>query len=223
MRPIRAILHPDPALQAANRRRRLPAGAALALVMLAAARAQTPDSTSAAAPQAAPAAVSEPLLRPQPAKTAFPSPNGVLIRSALMPGWGQWANGQKLKSLVVFGLEAGLAANAAVQDSRMWKSKTDDEKEFYRNNKSLSIWWFAGVYLLNCLDAYVDAELRDFDTGPDLAGPAGRGISVAAVVPLGKGAGGRRPSIRIRCSDSAFGRQASAASNSASGGCRPGG
>jgi hypothetical protein len=214
MRQIHAIFRHGPALKAANRRCRLPAGAALALMLMATAKAQTSDTTSAA--------VSDSLLRPQPAETSFPSPNGVLIRSALIPGWGQWANGQKLKSLIVFGLEAGLAANAAVQDSRMWKSKTDDEKEFYRNNKSLSIWWFAGVYLLNCLDAYVDAELRDFDTGPDLTGPAGRRIFVAAVVPLGKGAAGRRPSIRIRWSDSTFGRQASAASNAAGGVCRSG-
>jgi hypothetical protein len=78
-------------------------------------------------------------------------------------------NGQAWKGLLVVGAEAGLAINAVLQDRRMVRSNTPEEREFYRNNKSLSIWWFAGVYFLNLLDAYINASLRDFDTGPEIS------------------------------------------------------
>lgn len=39
----------------------------------------------------------------------------------------------------------------------------------YRRYRDLSILVTAGVYLLNLLDAYVDAELFDFDISPDLS------------------------------------------------------
>jgi hypothetical protein len=103
------------------------------------------------------------------AGNALPSPTGVMLRSAVLPGWGQWVNGQAWKGLLVVGAEAGLAINAVLQDRRMVRSNTPEEREFYRNNKSLSIWWFAGVYFLNLLDAYIDASLRDFDTGPEIS------------------------------------------------------
>ncbi|HDQ44705.1 MAG TPA: hypothetical protein ENN17_04285 [bacterium] len=110
----------------------------------------------------------------------YPSPKGAVIRSALLAGWGQWYNGRKLKSLLVLGGEAGLIANAVIQNQKVQRSATLEERRFYENNRGLSIWWAAAVYFLNLLDAYVDAALSDFDVGPDLtwrySGFGGRGI-----------------------------------------------
>ncbi|MDE8712413.1 DUF5683 domain-containing protein, partial [Phocaeicola vulgatus] len=41
-------------------------------------------------------------------------------------------------------------------------------KDFYRRNRDLSILCFIGVYILSVIDAYVDAELSDFDISKDL-------------------------------------------------------
>ena len=42
-------------------------------------------------------------------------------------------------------------------------------KKLYRRNRDLSIILTAAFYLLNIMDAHVDAYFQDFDTGPDLA------------------------------------------------------
>lgn len=41
-------------------------------------------------------------------------------------------------------------------------------KDLYRRQRDLSIFAFIGVYLLSVIDAYVDAELSDFDISKDL-------------------------------------------------------
>lgn len=47
----------------------------------------------------------------------------------------------------------------------IFKSK----KDTFRRFRDLSIFSFAGVYLLSVIDAYVDAELSTFDISPDLS------------------------------------------------------
>lgn len=42
-------------------------------------------------------------------------------------------------------------------------------KDTYRRFRDLSIFAFVGVYLLSVVDAYVDAELSNFEIGPDLS------------------------------------------------------
>lgn len=42
-------------------------------------------------------------------------------------------------------------------------------KDVYRRQRDLSIFAFIGVYLLSVIDAYVDAELSDFDISKDLS------------------------------------------------------
>lgn len=96
------------------------------------------------------------------------SPTGAVIRSTLVPGWGQMYNGKWLKALIVVGTEAGLAGNAMLMNSRMLNSNTPDEREFYQYHRGTFVWWFVGIYLLNILDAYVDAQLFEFDVSPDL-------------------------------------------------------
>ena len=42
-------------------------------------------------------------------------------------------------------------------------------KDTYRRYRDLSIFAFIGVYLLSVIDAYVDAELSNFDITPALS------------------------------------------------------
>jgi hypothetical protein len=42
-------------------------------------------------------------------------------------------------------------------------------KDFFRRNRDLSIILTAGTYLISMVDAYVDAELFDFDISPNLS------------------------------------------------------
>lgn len=42
-------------------------------------------------------------------------------------------------------------------------------KDYYRRYRDISVFAFIGVYLLSIIDAYVDAELSNFDIGPDIS------------------------------------------------------
>lgn len=54
--------------------------------------------------------------------------------------------------------------------SKEWLQKTFKRKnDYYRRNRDLSIIGMLGVYLVSILDAYVDAQLYDFDISPDLS------------------------------------------------------
>lgn len=106
---------------------------------------------------------------------ALPPSRTVVIRSALLPGWGQWSNGAKWKAALVFGGELGLISAAVVQNQRAQQATVESEKMFYEDDRSRWVWIAGAVWLLNIVDAYVDAQLRGFDVGPTLAlGPPGR-------------------------------------------------
>lgn len=66
------------------------------------------------------------------------------------------------------------------------------KKDFYRRNRDLSIFAFIGVYLLSIIDAYVDAELSNFDISPDL----GLRIEPAVI----NDNYGRKNSVGMQCS-----------------------
>jgi hypothetical protein len=120
---------------------------------------------------------------------AFQSPRSAMLHSAVFPGWGQWRNGQRFKAVLVFGGEAALAVNAAYLNQRAVRTR-GDERAFYEDNRSLSIWWLFGVYFLNILDAYVDAQLRFFDTSTDLSSKVSSGgasvFGLQLKIPLGR-------------------------------------
>ena len=109
--------------------------------------------------------------------TFVKSPWEAVLKSAILPGWGQHYNEQKLKPYIIFGLEAGFITTAVLEDKWTWEnfdkannSANVDMKNFYlqryeyhKNRKNLFIWWSALIYLYNLADAYVDAHLFDFD------------------------------------------------------------
>ncbi len=97
------------------------------------------------------------------------SPRGAMLRSLAVPGWGQWYNGKKTKAVIIAGGEIGLIVDAIVLNQLAMAAKTADERYFYRDNRSLALWWLAGVILYSMADAYVDAHLYRFDESPDLS------------------------------------------------------
>jgi hypothetical protein len=102
------------------------------------------------------------------------NPTGAMLRSMVVPGWGQWYNEKRLKAAVVMGAELGLVVDAIVQNQLAARSDYDYEREYYRNNRSLAIWWLGAAILYSMADAYVDAHLFDFDERPELTmGPGG--------------------------------------------------
>ena len=96
------------------------------------------------------------------------TPAGAVLRSLVIPGWGQWYNDQKLKAVIVFAGEAALVGNVVYYHQKAKNSTDPFEQAFFEDYKSQFIWYLVGAHLLSLLDAYVDANLWDFDTGPDL-------------------------------------------------------
>lgn len=57
-----------------------------------------------------------------------------------------------------------------VEANKSWlKDILKARKDIYRRYRDISIFCFAGVYLLSVIDAYVDAELSHFDVSKDLS------------------------------------------------------
>jgi len=95
------------------------------------------------------------LLSDQPVK----SPMGAVVRSALLPGWGQVYNEQYTKAGIAFGLNAFLVYK--IWDFHQQWRQTHDQG--FRDRRNLYTWYFGAVYALTLLDAYVDAYLYGFD------------------------------------------------------------
>ena len=102
-------------------------------------------------------------------KTDVKNPTGAMIRSLVFPGLGQWYNNKKFKALIVFCAESGLLANAIYLNQQLVKSTEDWERNFYIENRNISVWWLVGVILFSVTDAFVDAHLADFDESPILS------------------------------------------------------
>jgi hypothetical protein len=98
----------------------------------------------------------------------LPSPKGAMIRSVIFPGWGQWYNGKKIKSVLVFLTEAGIVGASFYWNDRATNATNDLDREFYIDNRNLAYWYLGGAILLSMADAYVDAHLAGFDVSPEL-------------------------------------------------------
>lgn len=67
-------------------------------------------------------------------------------------------------------------------------------KDTYRRYRDMSIFAFIGVYLLSVVDAYVDAELSNFDITPDLS------MRVEPAVINTQMDGGSKKNVGVQCS-----------------------
>ena len=72
---------------------------------------------------------------------------------------------------------------------KIMKSKRD----YYRRYREICVISMVGVYLINIVDAYVDASLAHFDISPDLT------LDVAPAAIDNTAIGGRLPSLGVQC------------------------
>lgn len=85
-----------------------------------------------------------------------------------------------------------LNTNISGQEER-FKELFRKRKDLYRRQRDLSIFCFIGVYLLSIIDAYVDAELSDFDITKEI------GLKVEPAI-FNDGSNQRINSVGLQCS-----------------------
>lgn len=66
-------------------------------------------------------------------------------------------------------IPVGSSAESALKDTSFKENRIKRGKDYYRRYRDLSIIISVGVYLISILDAYVDAQLFDFDISQDLS------------------------------------------------------
>jgi hypothetical protein len=105
------------------------------------------------------------------------NPTGALFRSAFVPGWGQYYNRKYIKSAIFAGGEGYLIYGIAKywREARHHRSNFEQSTdrsyqtiEFLkysnaRDMRNLRLWILAGSIFYSMFDAYVDAQLSDFN------------------------------------------------------------
>lgn len=121
------------------------------------------------------------------------SPLTAIGLSALLPGAGQIYTENYWKVPLIWGL-GGYWAYEWTRSHDRYREFRDlyaqsiassppfgDERylrlrEFHKDQRDAFAWYIGILYLLNVVDAYVGAELYDFDVGPDLGPGGGAGM-----------------------------------------------
>lgn len=115
---------------------------------------------------------------------ALPSAHGALLRSAVLPGWGQFYNDRPVKGLL-FGVASATALTAVVvEQHRIRPSLTPEQHQDHITRRNSRLLYFALSVALAAIDAYVDAHLADF--GAEVQVEARRGnawLRLKAAVP----------------------------------------
>jgi hypothetical protein len=106
-----------------------------------------------------------------------------LVRSLLLPGWGQWANGRRFKALG-FGAAAVVLAGRVVAQQRELgradrRGAPDLELEDLAAGRNTRVLLFVANATLAGIDAYVDVQLAGFEVG--LGPRVGPGMAVLEV------------------------------------------
>jgi hypothetical protein len=113
-------------------------------------------------------------------------PGVALALSAVLPGAGQFYNESywKIPILLGFGYYfatqwidnndstrhyRNLYAQSITPQNTGGDSRFRDLREFYKDQRDTFSWYIFIYYIVNLVDAYVDASLYDFDVGDDLA------------------------------------------------------
>ncbi len=101
------------------------------------------------------------------------NPTGALLRSAAVPGWGQFYNDEPIKGVAYGALQAGLLGWTLYENNRAGNARDmfletgdpswDDARVLHRDRCRSLIWYTAGAWVASMLDAYVDAWLFGFD------------------------------------------------------------
>jgi hypothetical protein len=114
------------------------------------------------------------------------SPTTAMLLSGILPGAGQVYNGSYWKTPIILGLgiyfvSEWLNNNRHADDYRQQyelsmqtlppygNTRLRDLREFYKDQRDSFSWYFFILYMLNIVDAYVDASLYGFDVSPTLS------------------------------------------------------
>lgn len=147
----------------------------------------------------------EPLDRSRPLK----STTGAVLRSMVVPGWGQFYNESYYKA-IAFAIIEGFQIDGMIRmnDKMNAAKKVDFHPEQYdavtqadeykaalsanaaagqdviryRERRNKTVWWFIGTMLLSMGDAYVDAQLYGIDVSPDLSLKRGMTVGLTASI-----------------------------------------
>lgn len=109
-----------------------------------------------------------------------------LLASLALPGAGQLYNGSYWKAPIVWGFGYYFVSIYRQQDKLYQRYRkeytasvdtlhpegnptTQGLRDFYRGQRDTFGWYIAITYILNALDAYVDASLFDFEVSPNLS------------------------------------------------------
>ena len=93
------------------------------------------------------------------------SPWGAVLRSAIIPGWGQVYTQNYLRAAGYFALNAYLVYRIHDANVNYWKTKEIK----YKEDRTRFAWYFGAAYLLTLADAYAGAYLYKFDEAIELA------------------------------------------------------
>ncbi len=99
-----------------------------------------------------------------PVRTKPPDPNKAMLYSAVLPGGGQFYNGNYLKGVAFAGLEIFLLGSSYVNYRESLKyANSSLERDFYMKESFSYALYFLGVYLFSIADAYVSANFYKVD------------------------------------------------------------
>lgn len=106
------------------------------------------------------------------------SPWGAVLRSAIIPGLGQFYNESYWKIPIIWGTGALLILgwvdnnNLYTENKDLFSSTGQPiyqyRRDFYRNQRDNFSIYLVILYVLNLVDAYVDAQLYDFTVEEDM-------------------------------------------------------
>jgi len=103
------------------------------------------------------------------------SPAGAVLRSAVLPGWGQIYNESYWKAPVVWGFlgyfgYVWIDNNNKYKEGQDFYARTGNKlyRDFYRDQRDLFAIYIGITYVLTLLDAYVDAHLFNFNVEEDM-------------------------------------------------------
>jgi hypothetical protein len=104
------------------------------------------------------------------------SPTGALLRSLVVPAWGQMYNGSYIKAGIIGSLESFLIYQTVYYFRRtsryedLYTSDTTSSRyslflqyDRYRDLRNQHIWFLGITVFFSMFDAYVDAHLKNFD------------------------------------------------------------
>ena len=110
------------------------------------------------------------------------NPGAALLRSAVLPGWGQFYNDKPLKGVIFGTLELGLLSWLIAEHFASEEARNNNDEPSYQlhSQRRLDlIWYTSAAWLFGMLDAYVDAYLFPFNTENEVFE---RETGIAAVV-----------------------------------------